>query len=275
MAPLDEIGGDPILDGVERQRPSRDAPLEADDVEAVAGLVADRPEDPGRIVDEREVVQDPQDAGLEIVPVASVIGCAVADVGVLVPIAVALWYGESVWIFVAAGAITSGLGFAIERATAGASERVGVREGFLVVSATWLLAAGFGALPYLLSGSEQLGSPVDAYFEAKVTLFDAAYTQRAVINTSDPYGRRIVERAGGSLDVLTYGDEAADIALEQVNLQARRRPRFAPGHIGEALKAIEKLLHQVGIILRRQGTEAVAAELFNPNEENAFVVGAD
>ena len=30
----------------------------------------------------------------------------------------------------------------------------GVREGFLVVSLTWLLAAGFGALPYLLSGEE-------------------------------------------------------------------------------------------------------------------------
>jgi trk system potassium uptake protein TrkH len=87
-------------------------------------------------------------------------------IAVLVPIAVALWYGESTWPFAAAGAITSGTGFVLERATAGASERVGVREGFLIVAATWVLAAGFGALPYLFSGSEQLGSPVDAYFEA-------------------------------------------------------------------------------------------------------------
>ena len=83
----------------------------------------------------------------------------------LLPIAVALWYGETIWPFVAAGAITSGLGLSIERVTGRASDRVGIREGFLVVSATWLVAAAFGALPYLFSGSEQLGHPVDALFE--------------------------------------------------------------------------------------------------------------
>lgn len=84
----------------------------------------------------------------------------------LLPVAVALWYGEPVWPFLAAGAITSGVGILLERATAEASGRVGVREGFLIVSATWVLAAGFGALPYLFAGGDQLGSPIDAYFEA-------------------------------------------------------------------------------------------------------------
>lgn len=85
---------------------------------------------------------------------------------VLFPTAVALWYGEPIWPFLAAGAITSGLGFALERLTADAAGRVGVREGFLVVSATWLFAAGFASLPYLFSGGSQLGSPLDAYFES-------------------------------------------------------------------------------------------------------------
>ncbi len=85
--------------------------------------------------------------------------------GALFPVVVALWYGEPIWPFLAAGAITCGFGFALERMTAGAAVRVGVREGFLVVSATWLLAAGFAALPYLFAGGEQLGHPVDAYFE--------------------------------------------------------------------------------------------------------------
>jgi len=85
--------------------------------------------------------------------------------GALFPVVIALWYGEPIWPFLAAGAITSGLGFALERLTAGAAVRVGVREGFLVVSATWLLAAGFASLPYLFAGGEQLGHPVDAYFE--------------------------------------------------------------------------------------------------------------
>ncbi len=85
--------------------------------------------------------------------------------GALFPVMIALWYREPIWPFLAAGAITSGLGYALERLTPGAAVRVGVREGFLVVSATWLLAAGFASLPYLFAGGEQLGHPVDAYFE--------------------------------------------------------------------------------------------------------------
>lgn len=83
----------------------------------------------------------------------------------LLGIAVALWYGEPVWPFVIAGVVTSGFGFVLERLTAGAAGRVGVREGFLVVSLTWLLAAGFASIPYLFAGGDQLSSPIDAYFE--------------------------------------------------------------------------------------------------------------
>jgi len=83
----------------------------------------------------------------------------------LFPIPIALWYDEPFWPFLAAGAITSGLGVLLERVTSGAAARVGVREGFLVVSATWLIAAGFASLPYLFGGGDQLGHPVDAYFE--------------------------------------------------------------------------------------------------------------
>ncbi len=84
---------------------------------------------------------------------------------VLFPTGVALWYDEPIWPFLAAGAITSGFGFALERMTAGAAQRVGVREGFLVVSATLLLSAGFASLPYLFGGGDQLGHPIDAYLE--------------------------------------------------------------------------------------------------------------
>jgi trk system potassium uptake protein len=83
----------------------------------------------------------------------------------LFPVPFALWYDEPFWPFLAAAAITSGAGFALERMTAGAAGRVGVREGFLVVAATWLLAAGFASLPYLFAGGDQLSHPIDAYFE--------------------------------------------------------------------------------------------------------------
>ena len=83
----------------------------------------------------------------------------------VVPAAVALWYSEPPWPFLAAGAITCAAGLGLERLgqrTAG----IGFREGYLVVVLTWLFAAVFGAIPYLLSGDPQLDGPVDAFFES-------------------------------------------------------------------------------------------------------------
>jgi trk system potassium uptake protein TrkH len=83
----------------------------------------------------------------------------------VVPAAVALVYKEPVLPFLAAGAIGCGAGLLLERAT-GHTEQVGLREAYLVVAGTWLVAAAFGSIPYLLSGEPQLSNPVDAYFEA-------------------------------------------------------------------------------------------------------------
>jgi trk system potassium uptake protein TrkH len=104
---------------------------------------------------------------VDLAAATHLLGALTAFLGLaaLVPSAVALWYGEPVWPFLLAGGITSGCGLALARATAGAGARVGAREGFLVVAATWLLAACFGAVPYLLAGGEQFADPVDALFE--------------------------------------------------------------------------------------------------------------
>jgi trk system potassium uptake protein TrkH len=80
------------------------------------------------------------------------------------PIVVGLGYGDPVWPFVAALAITVCFGVALERVTTG-GESIGAREGFLVVSLTWLLAALATSLPYVF-GEPQLRNPLDAYFEA-------------------------------------------------------------------------------------------------------------
>jgi trk system potassium uptake protein TrkH len=122
---------------------------------------------PGEAVSARRI-GPPRRFAIDLVASLNLVGMLGKYLGLaaLFPIAVALWYGEPFWPFVAAGAITSGTGLVLERSTAGSSARVGVREGFLVVAATWLFAAGFGALPYLFSGGDQLGHPVDAYFEA-------------------------------------------------------------------------------------------------------------
>ncbi len=86
------------------------------------------------------------------------------SLAVLFPAGVAIGYGEEVWPFLASGAITGGIAALVTRATRG-EHRLGIREGFLVVAVTWLAAAAFGALPYILSGDPQLDRPVDAFFE--------------------------------------------------------------------------------------------------------------
>src|SRR4051794_35595844 len=67
----------------------------------------------------------------------------------LVPAAVAVGYHEPAWPFLAAAAATAAFGIVLERSTSG-RDRVGVREGYLVVSLLWLLVAVFGAVPYVL-----------------------------------------------------------------------------------------------------------------------------
>ena len=118
----------------------------------------------------------------------------------LFPVPFALWYGESLWPFLVAGTVTSGLGYLLERLTAGAAVRVGIREGFLVVSVTWLLAAGFAAIPYLFIGGDQLGHPIDAYFEGMsgfTTTGASVVTDFDDINRSLGMWRQFTQWLGG------------------------------------------------------------------------------
>ena len=87
------------------------------------------------------------------------------SVSALLPVAVAVGYEESVRPFLLAGVATFTFGFLLERLS-GPDQRVGVREAYLIVALTWIVAAGHGALPYLLSGEAQLRNPIDAYFES-------------------------------------------------------------------------------------------------------------
>jgi len=62
---------------------------------------------------------------------------------------------------------------------------------------------------------------MEAYFEAKASLFDPAYTPRAVVNVADPYGRTVAERARVRIDVVTYGTDDADIRATSLDLGHR------------------------------------------------------
>jgi trk system potassium uptake protein TrkH len=108
----------------------------------------------------------PARIGVDVSAALNLVGSLVKYLGpaALVPMVFAITHGEPVWPFLAAGAAVSGFGLLLERLTRGASE-VGVREGYLVVSMTWIVAAAYGALPYIIAGDPQLGRPVDAFFE--------------------------------------------------------------------------------------------------------------
>jgi trk system potassium uptake protein TrkH len=82
----------------------------------------------------------------------------------LFPTFIAVGYGESVWPFLAGGAITLAVGLGLQRLTSG-GEAIRAHEGFLVVALTWALAAWAVSLPYLF-GEPQLRNPIDAYFES-------------------------------------------------------------------------------------------------------------
>ena len=81
-----------------------------------------------------------------------------------VPIAVALYYGESLLPFVVTLGVMLGVGVGLERLQS--EPDLGHREGFLLVSLTWLLVPLVGAIPYLVAGEGTVAHPVNALFES-------------------------------------------------------------------------------------------------------------
>jgi trk system potassium uptake protein TrkH len=97
-------------------------------------------------------------------------------VPLLVPLAVALYYGTDVPTFAVSVALTFLVGVGLERLDP--DPDIGAREGFLMVAATWLFVSLMGAVPYLLaahgipmlfgptSPTSTLADPVNALFES-------------------------------------------------------------------------------------------------------------
>lgn len=104
--------------------------------------------------------------GADVSSAFSVVGTVLKYLSLtfLVPVVVALVYGEPTLPFLLPALGTAVAGWTLERVTR-SGERIGAREGFLVVALTWIVGALVVSLPYLL-GEPQLRSPIDAYFEA-------------------------------------------------------------------------------------------------------------
>jgi trk system potassium uptake protein TrkH len=143
----------------------------------------------------------PRALGVDVGAALNLVGALVKwfALAFLFPTGIALGYGESPWPFIASGAATAAFGLALEGSTSG-KERAGLREGFLVVSLVWLLVPVFGALPYLLSGEEQLAGPVDALFESMsgfTTTGSSVLTDIPALGSSLLMWRQFTQWVGG------------------------------------------------------------------------------
>ena len=132
----------------------------------------------------------PRRLAIDVPAALNLVGTLAKYLGLVVvfPIGVALWYSEPVWPYLVTGVATSAFGLALERLTRGAAHHVGVREGFLVVSAMLLMTAAFASLPYLFAGGEQLDHPIDAYLEG---MSAATTTGASVVTDFDELSRSL------------------------------------------------------------------------------------
>lgn len=88
----------------------------------------------------------------------------VEGIAMLLALLVSVIYGEhDVNAFVISSAISAVSGGLILLLTRNASRDIGKREGFIIVSFSWIIFSFFGSLPYILSGS--IPNLTDAFFE--------------------------------------------------------------------------------------------------------------
>ncbi len=98
--------------------------------------------------------------------VASTLGALLFFLGValLLPMFVAIGYGEaSWWSFLVTAVLSMGIGAASWRSLRSSPEDLRIREGFVIVALAWFVLSLLGAIPFVLSGV--LDSYTDAFFE--------------------------------------------------------------------------------------------------------------
>jgi trk system potassium uptake protein TrkH len=81
----------------------------------------------------------------------------------LVPLSAALYFGEPLLPYSASSMVALAFGLPLILSLRPTDRRLRTRDGFLVVSAAWVIASAFGSLPYAFTGVLPL---VDALFES-------------------------------------------------------------------------------------------------------------
>ncbi|GGJ11433.1 potassium transporter TrkH [Halobellus salinus] len=94
-------------------------------------------------------------------------GMKYLSVTMFVPLAVAVIYGDDMWVFAVSILVVAAAGFGLERVDP--DPDLGPSEALVFVTLAWLVAALVGAVPYVLAGAgttSTLADPVNALFES-------------------------------------------------------------------------------------------------------------
>lgn len=115
------------------------------------------------------------------------------------PLAVALYYGESVLPFLVAIAVTISLGAGLRYLPSDPGD-LGPREAFLAVALIWLLIAAVGAIPFVVAGKGTIAHPINAMFESMSGLTTTGATvieEFSIHDRSILMWRQLIQWLGG------------------------------------------------------------------------------
>ncbi len=109
-----------------------------------------------------------------------------------------LYNGSDTYAFVYSIFISAGLGFLARLLTQNANNRIGKREGYIIVSTVWIVFSFIGSLPFIISN--EIPNLTDAFFE---TISGFTTTGSSILNDIEalPHGllfwRSIIQWMGG------------------------------------------------------------------------------
>lgn len=167
----------------------------------------------------------------------------------LFPLLYAIYYQEPVInAFIISMAITSLSGLLLWKFFS-SKEPIGHKEGFAIATLGWILAAGFGALPFLFAGT--FPSFIDAYFES----MSGFTTTGATVLTSiegNPYAilfwRNFIQWLGGMGIIVLVVAILPALGVGGMQLFKSEVPGPEPDRLKPRIKETAKLLWAVYIL---------------------------
>jgi len=129
-------------------------------------------------------------------------------------------------------------------------EPIGIKEGFAVATSGWILAAGFGALPFLLAGT--FPNFIDAYFETMSGFTTTGATVLTIIEgtpLSILFWRDFIQWLGGMGIIVLVVAILPALGVGGMQLFKSEIPGPEKDRLKPRIKETAKLLWQVYIII--------------------------